>query len=512
MKTVKKNQTKGKATEKNNFLNNLSSAITETGDIDNIIETVQLKRGRSSFQIFLAENFKKEKSKDNNVKLGSVIKKSSEKWSKLVKSEKEKYEKLSEEEKEKYKQDLKIIKYYFFSEYNKYGSTAYRIFLNERLKSGFEKDEDVKITKKKAIEDWNKMSVEEKNEWKKKKKENDTWWEKSKNLRTITPYAVFIQKSFEEAKEKNENLPKFNALSKKWSHLSNKEKNKYYEYANEINEERKKRRDLFEIVNGIRPKRPAGAYKIFLSEKAKEGIFKGKVNVYKEGRKLWENLNEDDKNSYLKKARRIKLCYMYRKILYKKNVKLILPKKPPSAFSCFLISLKGTNVPDGKTFLEIAKAKWEKMNKKEKENFEEKAEQEKIKYENKMKKFENKVFDEPKRPKSAFIYFVTEKINELKSINKFVNITEAIQKLGKEWKDLNEKKKEKYYKKNDNDKERFKIQMKEFKEKGYYSNKIKIEKRGANSNRQSQKPVSEKKRSQQNERSRSKSQRKSYKK
>jgi hypothetical protein len=79
-------------------------------------------------------------------------------------------------------------------------------------------------------------------------------------------------------------------------------------------------------------------------------------------------------------------------------------------------------------------------------------------------------------------------------------------------KDKNEKKKEKYYKKNDNDKERFKIQMKEFKEKGYYSNKIKIEKRGANSNRQSQKPVSEKKRSQQNERSRSKSQRKSYKK
>jgi hypothetical protein len=178
-----------------------------------------LKRGRSSFQIFLAENYKKEKSKDNNAKLGSVIKKSSDKWSKLVKSEKEKSEKLSKEETEKYIQELKIIKYYFFSEYNKYGSTAYRIFLNERLKSGFEKDEDVKTTKKKAIEDWNKMSVEEKNEWKKKKKENDTWWEKSKNLRTITPYAVFIQKSFEEAKEKNENLPKFNALSKKWSHL-----------------------------------------------------------------------------------------------------------------------------------------------------------------------------------------------------------------------------------------------------------------------------------------------------
>ena len=98
MKTLKRNQTKPKTTEKNNFLDTLSNAINETGDIDNIIETVNLKKGRSSFAIFVAENFKKEKSKDNNIKLGSVMKKSSEKWSKLGKNEKEKYEKISEEE------------------------------------------------------------------------------------------------------------------------------------------------------------------------------------------------------------------------------------------------------------------------------------------------------------------------------------------------------------------------------------------------------------------------------
>ena len=128
MKTLKRNQTKPKTTEKNNFLDTVSNAINETGDIDNIIETVNLKKGRSSFAIFVAENFKKEKSKDNNIKLGSVMKKSSEKWSKLGKNEKEKYEKISEEEKEKYKQDLKIIKHYFFSDYSKYGSSAYKIF------------------------------------------------------------------------------------------------------------------------------------------------------------------------------------------------------------------------------------------------------------------------------------------------------------------------------------------------------------------------------------------------
>ena len=98
----------------------------------------------------------------------SIVKKLGEKWSKLLISEKEKYEKKSE--KEKYKYDLEIIKHYFFSEYNQYGTTAYRLFLNERLKQAFGKDEDIKTTKKKAMEDWKKLSKEEKKEWNLKKK------------------------------------------------------------------------------------------------------------------------------------------------------------------------------------------------------------------------------------------------------------------------------------------------------------------------------------------------------
>ena len=69
----------------------------------------------------------------------SIVKKIREKWWKLLISKKEKYEKKSEEEKEKYKHDLETIKHYIFSEYNQYGTTAYRIFLNERLKQALEK-------------------------------------------------------------------------------------------------------------------------------------------------------------------------------------------------------------------------------------------------------------------------------------------------------------------------------------------------------------------------------------
>ena len=43
-----------------------------------------------------------------------------------------------------------------------------------------------------------------------------------------------------------------------------------------------------------------------------------------------------------------------------------------------------------------------KISQKEKQSFEEKAEIKRKKYEEKMKKFENRVFDEPKKPKGPF--------------------------------------------------------------------------------------------------------------
>ena len=500
MKATKKNQNKNKNEEQKSFISTLTNAIKETEDLDNILETITLKRPRPSFSIFICENYENERLKDEKLNMVSIVKKLGEKWSKLLKSEKEKYEKKSEEEKEKYKHDLETIKHYFFSEYNQYGTTAYRLFLNERLKQAFGKDEDIKTTKKKAMEDWKKLSKEEKKEWNLKKKENDTWWEKAKQLRCITPYAVFIQKHIEDCKNKKQEIPNFKEISKVWSHLSNKEKNKYYEYSNEMNEEWKKRRDFFEIIHGIRPKRPAGAYKIFLSEKAKEGCFKGKVNIFKEGKKLWENLSEDVKNSYLKKARKIKLCYIYRRLLYRKNIKNLLPKKPPNAFNLFFISLKGITVPKGKRFYEIVNEKWKNISQKEKKSFEEKAEIERKKYEEKMKKFENRIFDEPKKPKGPFPYFLTEKMAEIKKENKNLNFKEIIHKCAETWKDLEEKKKEKYYKLSEKDRERYNAQNEQFNEFGYYvKNHRKVRSSSKEKKDKKEKkisfPVSEKKRS-----------------
>ena len=259
------------------------------------------------------------------------------------------------------------MKHYLFS-YIKEGATAYRVFLDKRLSEAFEKDEDPKDAKAKASKEWASMSNEEKQEWKALKKENDTWWEKAKHSKTINAYAVFVQKKAEEYKSKDQPFG-FKDCSKLWKKTSDKEKKKYAKYAEELNEERKKMREYFEISQGIKPKRPMGAFKIFLQQMAKEGKLEGK-NAFKEGRRLWDTLTEEEKESYLKKAHKIKLCYVYKKMLFKQKMKKTMPAKPPTAYNLYVQSMKGKDIPKGKTFLQFVLEKWDKLSQAEKEEFE----------------------------------------------------------------------------------------------------------------------------------------------
>ena len=130
-------------------------------------------------------------------------------------------------------------------------------------------------------------------------------------------------------------------------------------------------REYFEISQGIKPKRPMGAFKIFLQQMAKEGKLEGK-NAFKEGRRLWDALTEDEKESYLKKAHKIKLCYVYKKMLFKQKKKKTMPAKPPTAYNLFVQSMKGKEIPKGKTFLQFVLEKWDKLSQAEKEEFEKK--------------------------------------------------------------------------------------------------------------------------------------------
>ena len=494
MKSQKRSQSKSKSKSTSKPKSHLNSSQTiDDSDIYRIIDDITLKHARSSYGIYVSENFQAEKKKDPSLKSYEIWRKLSQKWQNVPESKKKDYERKSEEEREKFKKDLETVRHYLFGDYKKEGSTAYRLFLNSRLKEAFEKDEDPKEVKKIASEDWDKMSNEEKLQWKRKKEENDDWWEHAKKSRHINAYAVFVQKKIEEANEKGEETPNFKKCAKLWNQLNDKQKKKYEDAAEEMNEERKRMRELFEIANGIQPKKPAGAYKIFLSEKAKEGIFKGKSNVLKEGRKLWEKLSQEEKDEYLNKAKKIRLCYIYKKMLYKKNRKKILPSKPRSAYNFFISSMRGKSPSKNEPFLAMCRKKWSKMSENEKEKFEELADEERKKYEKKLEKFQNRVFDIPKRPKSAFQLYVMDKFNGVKDENKDFTAPEVLKTVAEEWNKLSDKKKEKYEEKAAKDRERFKKQNVEFKEFGYYTKSREQKEEEKEKKSQSQKKRSQKK-------------------
>ena len=460
MKSKKKSQSSQKR------LSQTEKPTISEEELDDIISDITLKRGRNAYTIYICEMFKKEKEDDENVKLTDVVKKYSPKWPKISDKEKDRYEKESQEEKDKFKRDIETVKHYLFS-YVKEGATAYRLFLDKRLRDAFDTDEDPKDVKKQASEDWANMSSEERREWNDLKKENDSWWEKARHAKTINAYAVFVQKKAEEYKNNDEAFG-FKDCSKLWKKASEKEKKKYAKYAEELNEERKKMREYFEISKGIKPKRPMGAFKIFLQEMAKEGKFNGK-NAFKEGRKLWDELTEDEKEAYLKKAHKIKLCYIYKKMLFKQKRKKNMPSKPPTAYNLFVQSMKGKDIPEGKTFLQFVFEKWDKMSDDDKEVFEKKAEKLREKYDNQREKLEGKVFDFPKKAMSSYQLFVSERVIELKEEKPKAETRKLFAQCADEWNQLESAEKKKYERQAKKERERYKVQVNEFEEKGYYT-------------------------------------------
>ena len=437
-------------------------------EINQIISEITLKHGRSPYSLFIMDNYlkeKKEKSKLSSVEIFKIL---SEKWHKLDLKDKEKYIKLSEEEKQKFKNNIKIIKNYYNNNKEKYNSKSFQNFFNFRIKKYFNKNKEIKEIKKKAYEKWLKMSNEKQLKWNNKKFSPDDWIERSKNTKYINSFVIFIYKSIFESKENKEEIPQFKILLNKWKIISKEEKKKYEDITKEIISERKKLRFLFEIVNDIKQKKPIGAFKIFLSEKAYEGIFKGKKNIFKEGREMWNKLSKEKKDEYLNKAKKIKLCYIYKKILNKKNIRKNLPTKPKSSYNFFVSSMKGKNYEKGESFLDMCKREWDKLNIKEKEKFEIEAEKDRIKYESKMKKFQNRIYDLPKRPKTSFQFYIMDKFDIMKKEYPDLNNNIILIEIAKEWNILDDELKQNYEIKAENDKERYNIQYNEFKEKGFY--------------------------------------------
>ena len=456
---------KGKSPKRNSQ----SSKVVDDDEIDEIMENIDLKRPRSAYTHFCMdeiENFKK-KNKGKKIDLPTFSKECANKWGELSKKEKDRYNEKFEEDKMKYKSDLEKVRHYLFKDYNdivRRPPTAYRIYLNEKLREGFDKNLDPKEVKSKASREWRMMSNEDRQIYQDKKKDNDDWFEKAKKTKKVNALSIFVQRTIQKAKDKNTEPPTITEIGPIWRKLPNSEKEKYRTYADEINEERNRLYDIYELVNGIKPKRPAGAFRVFLQEKAKE---KALHNI-QEGKELWNKLSEDEKEKYLKKAHTCRVAYKYKKMIYNKKIKKILPKRPGNAFAQYLKDKKGQKVPKGEKAVVYWRESYDQLPKDKKKKYEEKAAKEKEKYERKIDEFKNYVFDMPKRPLNAFTLFVKDRLPDLKNDKKDVPTAKLLKIVAKEWNEEDGVSQSKYEKLALKDKKRFIRQLKDFEKLGYY--------------------------------------------
>ena len=466
MTTIIRNKSKSKKSK----VNASSSQFESDEKIDQIMKDITLKRPRNPYTQFVLNEVETIRSKNKNSKINIKDLSSScaEKWKKLKDADKRKFTKLFEEEKVKYKSDIELVRHYLFKDFNdtvRSAPTAYRIYLNEKLREGFEQGLDPKEVKKEATSTWAKMSDEEKKIYYDKKKENDNWFLKAEKIKKVTPIALFIQRKMEEAKEKHQERPSVKEIAPAWKKLSKNEKKSYEKYAQELNEEKDKLQDIYEIIHGVKPKRPAGAYRIFLQEKAKNNEIKS-IN---DGHELWKKLSEDEKEEYLTKSHRCQLAYKYKMMIYQKKIKKIIPKKPKGPLHAFLKEKKGQKPANGEKWLNYWRTVFNNLSDEQKKKYEEKAEKSLEKYNKQMSQFENKIFDMPKRPISGFMLYVSDRMPDIKKEKPKLTSPELIGIIAKEWqkgKDVDQKS---YNKKAEKDKIRFKKQLNEFQKLGYYT-------------------------------------------
>ena len=244
--------------------------------------------------------------------------------------QKKEYFLLYEEEKKRYKNNVKVVKRYLFPDYNKnitFVPTPFYGFLYEELKYGLETNMYPDLIEKEARKKWLRMSKEEKNKYK-DISTNNSWLIASRNIRVITPLTLYIQKVIHESIKEKKKKPTETDIKIGWNKLSKVKKATFELYAQKINEDREKLRDLYNIVHGAKPKKPVGAYRMFLQEKAKNKEIKS-IN---QGLELWKKLSEDQKEEYLKKSHKRILAYKYQEMIYNKKIKKIIPKKPKSVF------------------------------------------------------------------------------------------------------------------------------------------------------------------------------------
>lgn len=456
---MEKTRSKSKTKSHGNTQKEVKGRNEEEEFFDNILD-IDISKPRSGYIIFSTEQkIDYDHAKDGIGGRAAIV---SEKWNKLTKKQKEVYEKKAEEDAKRYERDMGLVKKYLLNpDKLKDSRTPFALFKDIYVHDYMnDNDVDYSTASEQARIEWNSMSKSEKDAWNDQlNKEKETL----KDIRNYKPgfknaYALYVHDRIV-----YDGLSRTDATAD-WAKVGKKIKEKYEKKAAEENEANEKLRDLYEIANGLKPKRPRGAIAIFMAELSQTDI--ETKNFLQEAHKRYKELSDDEKAYYEKQHKILQLKYSIKKNEFKKSNPEKLARSP-SGYSLWLSDNKEkVKMNDGEKFnigefSSKAHEAWLKEPQHVRDDYNNRAQ--KLKEESlEATRFE----DKPIRPLNPYNLFVKSYLEENRNKSlKGLTPTERMTKCGEAWHKLSDNQKKVYSDKYDKELEVYNDQMAEYTEK-----------------------------------------------
>jgi len=363
------------------------------------------------------------------------MKKFSKRFKALPEKEKIKYQEAAEKDKERYEEHLDLVHENLIKKPAAEKKNGYHYFLDEEMKKALERGDESDI-RGKAAEKWKAMDDEEQNKYHALADKNKELYEKLRNLRSekLSAYALFVRDKMAQAKEKGESST-FKDVASKWKKASDKTKDRYREYAAELKDELDKNRDMIELTFNLKPSRPKSGYQFFQKECYDSGAVKG-FGKAAEVKEKWDKLSDEERDKYMKWAKKESLIYIVKKRNYDAMIRKDLGKAP-SALNLFYADEAKKN-KEPQTLTEMYQ-KWKNSDAATKKKYQNKAKDAKEEFQKKVEEFKNRVYDKPKRALSAYNFFYKLEYKKMRDKNADLE-TKAMMKLMRDtWEKMTDK-------------------------------------------------------------------------
>jgi hypothetical protein len=438
-------------------------ALSQTQKIEEAFEEqlldIDLTKPRTSFNFFCQEMFNSDK---NNKIDSKTMKEFSKKFKSIPEKDRNKYNDLAEKDKERYEEHLSLVHTHLIKKPDYERKSGYHYYIDDQIGKALEKGEDATEARLNAREKWSKMDDESREKYNEMSHKNRETYDKLRQLRSekISAYFLFSRDKRKSAKEKGENLT-ISELAKMWKNSKDYVKEKYEEYAKELKEEMDKNKDLMELALNMKPSRPPTAYNFFTKEMYQQGQVKG-FGKSKQISEKWEALPDEEREKYLRMAKKERLIYIIKKQNYDSMLRKDLGKAP-SAMNLFFQDMAGD-----KMNLQELYAKWKGSDAGTKKKYQKKAIEEKENFQKRVIEFNHRVYEKPKNILSAYTFFVKHKYKDIKAQNPDVENTQMFKLMSEAYHKLTEKQLKVYKDMADADYLVKKEQQKQYEANGYY--------------------------------------------